>query len=200
MNSRQNPADQTVTPMLTVLSDFGNIDELWYASTMRNCCEATLVNRNVCKCICGTGVRQKKCSNHLSWRDVRWMLVGSSERMAEVKGNAHKHRALNRRRGRERMQLFYCKRQLPYAVSGVTRLFLECRFEHSDTGALIVFCCRRQRNYSTTISCLRDLLLVPHGRSPPLPGLIVSSLGLAKTLLEDLGVLVLPCISIRTRV
>lgn len=101
---------------------------------------------------------------------------------------------------RERMQLNYCKRQLPYAVRGVTRLFLKCRFEHSDTGALIVFRCRRQRNHSTTISCLRDLLLVPHRRSPPLPGLIVSSLGLAKTLLEDLRVLVLPCISVRTYV
>jgi hypothetical protein len=132
--------------------------------------------------------------------NVRWdvgRIIGEND---GNKGKAHRHRALNRRRGRERMQLFYCKRQLPYAVSVVTRLFLECRFEHSDTGALIVFCCRRQRNHSTTVSCLRDLLLVPHGRSPPLPGLIVSSLGLTKTLLEDLGVLVLPCISIWRRV
>jgi len=34
---------------------------------------------------------------------------------------------------------------------------------------------------------------MPHGRSPPLAGLVVSSLGLTKTLLEDLSVLVLPC-------
>ena len=33
---------------------------------------------------------------------------------------------------------------------------------------------------------------MPHGRSPPLPGLIVSSLSLTKALLEDLSVLVLP--------
>jgi hypothetical protein len=33
---------------------------------------------------------------------------------------------------------------------------------------------------------------MPHRRSPPLAGLVVSSLGLAKTLLEDLSVLVLP--------
>lgn len=186
--------------MLKVMSDSGSFDELRYASTMRHCCAAALVNGNVYTCICGTAMQQIKCSKYLSWRTQDRMLVGSSERMTEVKGNAHRHRALNRRRGRERMQLFYCKRQLPYAVSGVTRLLVECRFEHSDTGALIVFCCRRQRNHSTTVSCLRDLLLVPHRRSPPLPGLIVSSLGLTKSLLEDLGVLVLPCISIRMRV
>jgi hypothetical protein len=60
-----------------------------------------------------------------------------------------------------------------------------------------MFSCRRQSNRSTTVACPRDLLLSPHRRSPPLPGLVVSSLGLAKTLREDLRVVVLPIISIQ---
>lgn len=62
---------------------------------------------------------------------------------------------------------------------------------HSDTGAYTVFSCRRQCNHFTTLSCTdhEDTLML-HGRRAPLAGLLVSRLGIADALGQDLGVLV----------